>query len=244
MNAARRSLVGRIICALVFLAVAAGPAAAGAAKRDAPFRSPRLDSHPLTTVAVLPAVAVAADPDVEAFVAEMWVALYADASTAWLPAEQVSARLAAAAGESPELLGEVRGQIWRRGEVEAALAGRLAEGLGVDAVLSLRIDRWEIVDGGRAQVGMSAVLTHADGTRLWSISGLAGHGRSPGSAEQPFNMDLSWIRCPRLEPQTGPRRLDRALYTLLARWAWELPAGPLYADEASGAGRPAPIRTN
>jgi hypothetical protein len=238
MNAAKNRLACPIACALVALAVGLSSAAARPIARDDLYRSARLDTHPLTTVALLPAVAVADDPGAERLVEFQWVALYGEGTTTWMPADQVRARLALAAGELGDLAREVNEQVWRRGEVEPRMAGRLAQLLGVDAVLSLRIDRWEIADGGRATVEMTAALTHADGTRLWSISGLAGYGHSIRSAEQSFNMDMSWIRRSYLEPQGQDHKLGHALYGLLARWAWSLPA-PLYAravaDDASPA---------
>jgi hypothetical protein len=235
MNAMKHRLACPIACALVALAVGLSSADARPVVRDDLYRNARLDSHQLTTVAVLPVVAVVDNPDAERLVEAKWVALYGEASTTWMAADQVRARLAQASAESEDLAGEVGGQVWRRGEVEPETARRLAQLLGVDAVLTIRIDRWEIADGGRAMVEMTAVLTHADGTRLWGISGLWGYGASARSADQSFNMDMSWIRRSYLEPQDQAHKLGHALYGLLARWAWSLPA-PLYAhvvaDEA------------
>jgi len=236
MNAMKNRLACPIACALVALAVGLSSADARPVVRDDLYRNARLDSHPLTTVAVLPAVAVVDDPEVERLVEAKWVALYGVGTTTWMPADQVRAGLALAAGEPGDLLREVNEQVWRRGEVEPETARRLAQLLGVDAVLTIRIDRWEIADGGRATVEMTAALTHADGTRLWSISGLSGYGASVRSAEQSFNLDMSWIRRSYLEPQDQAHKLGHALYGLLARWAWSLPA-PLYAHVvADGAG--------
>jgi len=72
-------------------------------------------------------------------------------------------------------------------------------------------------------VELSAVLTAADGNCLWSISGLAGHGRAPGSRDRNFNSDLSWFWRPSLEPREPQDRLGLAMCTLFARWAVALP---------------------
>ncbi len=215
--------------AIVVLALTASVAGARPAARDDLYRNPRLDFGAPATIALLPAVALADDPAAERAVERGWVALYAGTRARWMAADEVRARLARA-GWDGEALTRVEEEVWRRGEVEPATASRLARLLGVDAVMSLRIERWEIADGGRATVRLSAALTADDGTRLWSISGLAGYGAAPSSAERNFNSDLSWIRRPALEPQVRGQRLGHALYALLSRWAWSLPEGPLYAD--------------
>jgi hypothetical protein len=233
MKAIRSGIGSRLACALVALAAAATAAQAAPLAQDRLYASPGLESQRSLTVAVLPAVAVADHPEAERWVEERWVTFYAEAKTRWVPADVVRARLAQAIDE-PDVAGAVDREVWRRGEVEPETAACLARVLGVDAVLSIRIDRWEIADGGRAMVGMSAALSGADGARLWSISGLAGHGRPPGSIEQNFNSDMTWIRNPDLEPpREDGRNLDRALYKLLARWAWSLPQGPLFGEQGA-----------
>jgi len=233
MNAAMNRFASPIVGALVALAVGLSPAAARQ-PRDDVYRSPRLEAHRITRVALLPVVGTAHDAIVEKIVEASWVTLYGEGTTTWMPADEVRARLA---NDATGLLREADEQIWRAGNVEPALASRLARELGVDGVLALRIDRWEIADGGRATVELSAALTHADGTVLWSIRGLQGYGSPARSAEQSFKQDMSWVRRAYLEPQDQPRRLNRALRGLLARWAWSLPA-PLYARNVQGDGGP------
>jgi hypothetical protein len=231
MNATRSRLGTLTASALVLLALGVTAAEASPAVRDEPYRSARLDIRRPITIAVLPAVALVDDPDVERLVEQSWVALYSGARTRWVPADEVRTCLAQATGEAGDVSREMAAQVWRSGEVDPSMAGRLAALLRVDAVMSVRITRWEIVDGGRAIVEMMAVLSGADGTRLWSISGFAGYGAPRASAEQNFNMDMSWIRNPALEPQDRSHRLNRALRNLLGRWAWSLPQGSLYEDQ-------------
>jgi hypothetical protein len=203
---------------------------AGAAAPDALYRDAKLASHPLATVALLPVVSVVDDPAAERLVEASWIDLYRAAGTTWMPAVEVRAGLARAM--DGDLGAEIDAQIWRRGGVDPAVAGRLARLLGVDAVLSVRIDRWEIADGDRAMVELTATLSGADGSRLWSISGLAGCGVPHSSTGRNFNADMSWIRDPRLEPRELDReKLGGALYTLLARWEPSLPVAPLYAHD-------------
>ena len=191
--------------------------------------NPRLRAQRPARVAVLPAVCLDGDPDVAAHVEARWVELYDGAAMKWIRVSAVRAQLASATdAPSPELESAAR-QVWRDAEVNAVTARELSDRLGVDAVLSLRIDRWEIADGGRAMVQMTATLTARDGSRLWRISGVAGYGHSRTSSETGFirSGDVLWVL-----PADADRHdvrvhlLDRALYTLLARWAWSLPGSP------------------
>jgi hypothetical protein len=226
------------LMALVAIGLALGVSAdvASPDSRDQLYRNSRLDGFQPTQVALLPVVAMAENLNAERLVESTWVDLYGEAGMEWMPADVVRARLAGISGERGDLAAEVDGQVWRRGEVDAAVAARLARLLGVDAVLSVRIDRWEIADGSRGMVELSAVLTGADGARLWSISGLAGCGVPSCSRGRNFDADMTWFRNPRLEPQClSEAKLSGALRTLLIRWEGALPEAPQYAHEgASG----------
>jgi len=234
MNGSRSRFASLVAMVIIGLALGVSADAAGPGSRDQIYRNSKLDGFQPAQVALLPVVAVAENLDAERLVERTWAALYGEAGMAWMPADVVRARLAQVSGERRDLAAEVDAQVWQRGEVDARVAARLARRLGVDAVLSVRIDRWEIADGGRGMVELSAVLTGADGTRLWSISGLAGCGIPPGSRGLNCNADMSWFWDPRLEPQ-GPdeAKLGGALCNLLLRWEGALPAAPLYARDGA-----------
>lgn len=213
-----RSSLKTALVGFIALALTAGLADAAGSKRDRTWRDPSLGERPLSTIAILPVVSVTGDERAELWVENGWKMFFDEAKTAWVSAEDVRARV-------PEArLEKVGGEVWRQGRPSAQAAVDLARSLAVDAVLSVRVDRWEIVDGGRAMVELSAVLTAADGAPLWSISGLAGNGRAPGSRERNFNADLSWIWRPELAPSAAPQeRLGLAMCTLFARWSAALP---------------------
>jgi hypothetical protein len=236
MNAGKSRLARLMALVAIGLALGVSADAASPDSRDQLYRNSMLDGFQPTLVALLPVVAVAENLGAERLVENTWVGLYGGAGMEWMPADVVRARLAQVPGTRGALAAEVDAQVWQRGEVEPRVASRLARLLGVDALLSVRIDRWEIADGGRGMVELSAVLTDADGTRLWSISGLAGCGTPPGSRELNFNADMSWFRDPRLEWQIPNEvKLGGALRNLLLRWEAALPAAPVYAqDGASG----------
>lgn len=216
----------RMVGMTLALVLGARGAVAAPAACDEVFRSALLDSHRTITVALLPVVSVNDDPVAERAVEEAWVAWYGASRMCWVPACDVRRCMQESTLDPENLTREVDRAIWRDGEVGPALAGRLAARLGVHAVLSVRIDRCGIADGGRGMVEMRAALTDADGTRLWSIHGCAGHGRPPGSRELNFDADLSVIRPPDLDWQERGHNLATALRSLMARWAWSLPDPP------------------
>jgi len=234
MNGNRNRLAGLVALAAISLALGMNADAASPESRDQLYRNSKLDGFRPTRVAVLPVVAVAENREAERLVERTWVDLYGEAGMEWMPADAVRARLAQAPAGPGDLAAEVADQVWHRGEVDAATATRLARRLGVDAVLSVRIDRWEIADGGRGMVELTAALTGVDGTRLWSISGLAGCGAAAGSVGRLFDADMSWFRNPRLEFQVPDEaRLGGALCSLLLRWERALPAAPVYAGDGA-----------
>jgi hypothetical protein len=236
MNGRKSRLASLMAVLAIGLALGASADAAGPDSRDRLYRGSELNGFQPGRVALLPVVAVAENLDAERLVETTWVDLYHDAGMEWMPADAVRARLARVSGEHGDLAAEAASQIWRRGEVDPGTAVRLARCLGVDAVLSVRLDRWEIADGGRGMVELSAALTGADGTRLWSISGVAGCGTPPASRALNFNADMTWFWDRRIEPgDASQAKLGGALCNLLLRWERALPAAPLYAQDGASA---------
>jgi hypothetical protein len=212
-----RGKIYAALCAVIVLTPIVDDANAAGSKRDRTWCDPALAERPLTSIAILPAVSVTGDERAEAWVENGWAMFYDQAKTDWVAADAVRERVPDAT------LAAVRDEVWRKGRPSAQAAVDLTRSLAVDAVLSVRVDRWEIVDGGRAMVELSAVLTAADGSCLWSISGLAGHGRSPCSRERNFNGDMTWFWRPELEPCEAKDNLGYAMCTLFARWSVALP---------------------
>jgi hypothetical protein len=236
MNATKSGIGTRMTALAILLALGVSAEAARAAVIDREYRSAALGSHPCTTIAILPAVSVNEDAGAEGLVERSWTEFCGDPGIRWMPADQVRAAVAGAPDGPASLATLAEAQIWRNGEVDSEVAGRLAQLLDVDAVLSVRIDRWEIVDGGRAMVEVTAVLSGADGARLWSISGTAGCGMPRSSVKRNFNADLSSIWNRGMEPREfRSEKLGCALYTLLSGWGGSLPAAPAYAGEGGPA---------
>jgi hypothetical protein len=180
--------------------------------RDVISRAGDVERYRLTTVAVLPAVSVTGDALAESRAEAGWVAQYGMGSTRWMRADEVSARIAA----DGELARAVREQIWRTGAVDGELAARLCRELQVDAVVSLRVDRWELAER-RGMVAMTSAVHGADGSRLWTASGMAGYGRR---------------QLPDTDAHASPDYRTCVAYSvLLARWAGQLP-GPMRGADA------------
>ncbi len=231
MNVTKCRFVIGMALAAALLAIGPRAATAREATADDDFRSAAPGTREIATIAILPVASVSGNADAERLVEESWTEFRGDGGIRWLRADEVRIALARTA-PGPVDLDAVHAQIWRRGEVDCEAAGRLARSLGVDAVLSVRIDRWEIADGGRAIVEMTAALSGADGARLWSISGVAGCGAPRGSAKRHFSDDLGTFWSRRLEPrELGREKLGCALYMLLSRWEGSLPAAPAYARQ-------------
>lgn len=216
MNRTRAGIYAAL-CAIIVLGPITHVADAAASKRDRSWCAPALAGRTLSRIAILPAVSVTGDEQAESWVENGWTLFYDAAKTDWVSAADVRGRI-----DEPRLAA-VRNEVWRAGRPTAQAAVDLSRALAVDAVLSVRVERWEIADGGRAMVELSAVLIGADGSCLWSISGLAGHGRAPGSRERNFNGDMTWFWRPELQPREGQDPLGLAMCTLFARWSVALP---------------------
>jgi len=215
--------------------------------RDVVWVDPQLERIPPTNIAVLPAVAFVDNPEALRLVEVYGSLLLAETGHVALPAQRVREAMAGV-GQRPDLYPAMARQVRTRGVIDAQMASRLARLAQAPMLMSLRIDRWEVVDG-RAQVEISAALVDSTGRLLWRISGLAGHGGGGPSRIAITDPPLTaWVGGTReyagreiqFEPN-GPRlyaerlaersRLDpdrvgdpeRALRSLMNRWVAAMP---------------------
>lgn len=92
----------------------------------------------------------------------------------WLSSAMVVDHLARNPRQGEVLLARIREQISRNGEVDSASATQIARAIGADAVLSLRLDRWERLGGGSkttARVEATCALRDSSGHLLWKVTG-------------------------------------------------------------------------
>jgi hypothetical protein len=222
MDARSGNIRTLVVRALILLAVGASTATARPSARDEVYRHPDLEGHRGMTVAILPAVAIVGDERVERLVERAWSTLYQGSDTRWMPAGEVRVRLAEVVGDPAALIAEVRSQIWHDGTVRPTTARVLAGLLGVDAVLSVRVDRLEVEEDGRGLAGMTASILGVDGARLWSITGTQVHGAT--AVNHSIEGEQSMMLGGASENDAGA-----ALLSLFGRWAWQIPS-PLYGD--------------
>jgi len=232
------------IFSLLPLLLATPDATAKASRqRDTIWRHPALDSLAPQTIAILPAVVFAENAHAMRLVEQRWRQLYSETGHCWLSANASRVRMAAQSPRGDSLYEVIARQVRSTGQVDSTMGRRLARLMGVESVLSLRIDRWEVADGGRAMIEVTAALVDSTGTLLWKISGAAGYGsptysgwmsadasdiidaRGTGPRFGPDRMDCSSraIIDSRLLPQLAEENFEHALYKLLARWAVNVP---------------------
>ena len=216
--------------ALMALALGANAMTARAAKTEGIFVSKAVDTRPLRHIAILPVVAVNDNPSAEHAVERGWLALCSETTVDWMTAEEVSGRLRKIRDGRHNLDETVQCEIWKNGTVTPETAERVARLLGVDAVLSLRIERWELADGGCGTVWMSATLTDGNGAQLWGRNGHAEHGSGLRSVEANFSFDPPSFWDRRLNAGPGNARIGIALYSLLALWSPDIPA-PMFEKQ-------------
>ena len=156
--------------------------------RDAIWKSPALPHARVLRIAVLPVVSVTDDHRAELLVEDCVERQSIHDAHAWIQAKESADRLRSAVTEHDSPLRAVSRQVFRRARVDAPTARRISRLLSADALLSIRIDRWERWVGGaqhesefsaertaalpvRAFVRLEAALLDSDGNVLWRFSG-------------------------------------------------------------------------
>jgi len=247
----------RWILAAMMVVALASPLAnltALADSRDLVWVDPQIQREKPTEVAVLPAVAFIDDPQAVQVVEIYGSLLLAETGHVVQPASRVRQALMGV-GERPNnpLYERLARQVRSEGTIDASLASTLTHLTGAPMLLSLRIDRWEVVDN-RAQVELTAALVDSTGRVLWKINGRAGHGGggpsrfatldlprtalvegagSGGAGADPQHARLfGELAVLRLDPG---RRGDeeRALRILMNRWILLIPHGAGDPDSPS-----------
>lgn len=141
---------------------------------DSQWISSDFDKSAVRTVAILPAITFDGNHTAAGAVPAAWSAVFPDSGYLWIPADEVGRKLDAA-GRLSDLDPLASGEIRRTGAVSAGTAQRLCRTLGVQAVLCLRVDKWEqmlAADSRRtASVEIRCSLVDSSGTELWRVSG-------------------------------------------------------------------------
>lgn len=104
---------------------------------------------------------------------DRWLRRVHEDGRVWLRSTMVMDHFSRHPREGEALLARVHDQIKDSGEVDSATATRIARALGADAVLAMRIDRWDR-DGYEhsvTHVDVTLALEDSSGHLLWRISG-------------------------------------------------------------------------
>jgi hypothetical protein len=168
----RHALASTFAIAALLTLAAPAHAARPAVLIEESWSSPELDKHPVRTVAVLPAVTLDSYAPNHPLSDSLAAGFQGDGRR-WIPplaawtglGDSEIARLA----EFRKMADEVRSS----GRAKPATTARLARLLAADAIMFVRIDRWERIPDATEVTTVEArtELVHADGTPLWRVAG-------------------------------------------------------------------------
>jgi hypothetical protein len=161
------------IPALLLALAVTGAAIPAARASDRSWVHPEIERLRPARIAILPAVSFVYLPTQRAYFEDAWLQRFARTRHAWVPAILCRERMASTSRRGDSLLSRVGDQIRSRGRVDSAASASLARLLESQALLCLRIDRWERLGRGgneRIFVDMTATLVDSTGRLLWRVT--------------------------------------------------------------------------
>lgn len=229
----------RVLTCLLLLALTAPALAQKVGKKvDLFWTAPDFAAHEPRTIAILPAAtydgSVEARKQVEAAVSRA----LRETGYRWTSALITRDRLFKAGGDS--LVRAVNDQLLERPRVDSLEAPKFARMMFANALLTIRVDRYEqhaleVYQSGKASttVALTAALVDSSGRLLWTASGAEtaeGVYYDAGSSQ----VDVSpGALVNRATPQAGPPSFPETLGKLLTRWAPNFPAKQAAAPPAN-----------
>ena len=171
------SLALALLSALWLAAVAAGPSSnRRGSDADVFWTRADLAQHLPSSIALLPAASFDSNSERERVAGVAWASNFGRTSYRWVSAPVSRALLSGAAGDS--LLRLARGSVLKDGRVDSLIAPALCARLRVQAVVSVRIDSWDIQAIEPDQTGkpwsrayVRAAAVDSMGRLLWSAAG-------------------------------------------------------------------------
>jgi hypothetical protein len=190
-----------------------------------------LDTTHVESIAMLPAAAFDGNLQNEKTVEGMLARALRGAGYRWLSTASTRVRLRSAASDD-SLLHAVRDQTLENVGVDSLTAIAVCALLRSDAVLSIRVDRFEQVKLEPGQNGKpsttvqaKAALVDANGQTLWTISGSeVGEGPLQSSDRDPTRLPNGGVNINPSATGPGPPSFDEVLTKLFDRWAARFPA--------------------
>jgi hypothetical protein len=135
-----------------------------------------LQSRGIREVAVLPAAVIGDDRSAARIVESAWVSAFDSTARHWSLAREREASFAATSIRKDSLLDAIAHQVFGHVSVDPATAYRVTRLLKVQALLCVRVNRWERVpestpDRPVAIVELEAAMVDSTGATLWKASG-------------------------------------------------------------------------
>lgn len=225
----RRAL---LVCAALGLLAAAAVSADKPQGRDLDlvWEAPGLDTVSLGRVAMLPAASYDRDLSHEKMVEGMLAAALRGSGHRWLSTTSTRTLLRTATGND-SLLNGVREEILDHARLDSLSAIQVCERLRSDAILAVRVDRFEQVklDVGQSgkpstTVQAKATLMDAHGRVLWTISGSeVGEGPYQSPNTNPYTTPAGGVNLNPKNSNPGPPSYEEVLQKLVARWGQRFP---------------------
>lgn len=213
------------------------PPAAGAQRPardlDLFWTRPGFDPTTIESIAMLPCASFNADLSSEKLVEGLIARTLRTSGHRWVSTSLTRPLLRAAAPD--DSLGRaVRGEILQSARVDSATAPDLCRMFRTDAVLCLRVDRWDQFALEPSQSGKSsttvtvkAALVDSSGRLLWSVSGSEtkeGPYQSPGN--NPYQTPGGEATLHATGAQMPPPTYEETATSLFDRWADRFPRRP------------------
>jgi hypothetical protein len=228
-----------LVCAAALLVLSAlGLAGAHAAKKpkggNFAWTHPDYAQFDVQSIAMLPVTSYDNDLEAEKRVEAGLGAALRSANYRWVSGASSRDRLRAAAPRDSVLL-LVRAGVTNQVRIDSLAAPGLCRLLGVDALLSVRLDLWERFEPEWDQAGkpttsvqIRAALVDSAGRLLWNAAGTeTGEGPYHDPSAPTMGVSGSGPGGPKpITAQGGAPSYDEVLTKLFARWTPQFPARP------------------
>jgi len=197
---------------------------------DLVWEAPGLDTVSLGRIAMLPAASFDRDIRNEKMVEGMLAVALRGSGHRWLSTTSTRTLLRTATGND-SLLNGIRDEVLKNVQLDSLSAIHVCERLRSDAVLTIRVDRFEQVKLDASQSGKpsttvqaKAALMDARGRLLWTISGSeVGEGPYQSPSSDPFRTPAGGVNLNPTNTNAGPPSYEEVLQKLFDRWGPRFP---------------------
>lgn len=227
-------MIRRLAIAAILIAALAAPAGTAEKKGKkvaATWVHPEFARFGIHSIAMLPPASYDRNLQSEKLADGTWGAALRGTGYRWIGSSSTRDLLARQAG-GDSLLQLARTRLLDHPRVDSLLAPGICQRLRADAVLSLRIDRWEKLEMEFNQAGkpstsvqLKAALVDSSGALLWTASGsetAEGPYHDPSSGV--LGVKSSGLGTTPVTGQGGAPSFNEVLNTLLSRWLSQFPA--------------------